>query len=236
MEDRRCPPVATVNSPVTHRGLPAGSRLPECAKALLLGSVVFLSALGCSHSPRDLGNSSIPDRNEEDSMYAKMESTTDKTEVVQDDESEARMAEKTVAFIHEVLLPDDEWKTLAPESRRYAAAEWDLNGDGSKEILFTIPTSDFCGSGGCDLWVLTDKGALISKTTVVDFPIGISREKTAGWSDLFTRSNREDHVLKYDGSGYDYNASTAGVVEPSQRRGSTEEEVLEDPYGQYSEF
>ncbi len=111
-----------------------------------------------------------------------------------------------------------------------------MNADEAPEILLTIPTSDFCGSGGCDLWVLTDKGALISKTTVVDFPVGISTEQTDGWLDIFCHSNGADHVLRFGSAGYSSNASTAEVVSEAQRLSLSQAEVLKDPFSDYSGF
>ena len=134
------------------------------------------------------------------------------------------------------LYPKDEWKSLEPDLRRYEAADFDLNEDGVSEILLTLPTSNWCGSGGCTLWVLNSKGALISKTTVVDFPIGISSEKTNGWFDLFTLSNREHHVLKYGKKGYASNASTADVIEEGTRKSGTKKEILTNPFDNYSSF
>jgi hypothetical protein len=202
----------------------------------LLCAVLLLSIFGCKPAAVQEIHSPDPEKVTSDSISRVGESGSDKTEAAPKNDAKETDNEVILTFIQKKLFSQDEWKGLAPAARRYAAAWFDLNGDGSRELLLTIPTSDFCGSGGCDLWVLTERGKLISKTTVVDFPIGISTEKTEGWWDLFSYSNGEDHVLTFDGAGYSANASTAEVVSASERQSLTQTEVLKDPFADYLGF
>jgi hypothetical protein len=140
------------------------------------------------------------------------------------------------SFIRGQLYPNNEWKRLDADARKYATATHDLNSDGILETLLAIPTFYFCGSGGCNLWVLDSEGNLVSKTTVVDFPIGISIHKTNGWLDIFTFSDRDDHVLKFDGKRYSSNASTADVISAEDRKAQTQVEVLSNPFKEYDAF
>lgn len=63
----------------------------------------------------------------------------------------------------------------------------DLNGDGSPELLIYAADASRCGSGGCDLVVLTQRKAdwsIVAATTVTRLPIHRLTTRTNGWSDL----------------------------------------------------
>lgn len=171
------------------------------------------------------------------------ENETDAAEVVEAiakempaETSNAQAAERALAFIQKHLYSESELQEMDADARRYQIAEYDLNDDGNQEVLMTIPTQDYCGSGGCSMWVLNHQGKLISKTSTVDFPIGISKTKTNGWFDLFSYSNRAEHVLKFDGKVYSSNASTATVISEEERKSNTQIEVLLDPFQNFSTF
>lgn len=133
-----------------------------------------------------------------------------------------------LCFIKRELFPDGEWEALPAEDQQYRMARWDLNEDGKMETLVTVPGIHYCGSGGCTFWVLNPTGELISKTTVADFPIGISSKKTNGWFHLLTWSNGSHRALTFDGEAYSSNASTAEAIsEPTRTRFSTHE-VLDE--------
>lgn len=70
---------------------------------------------------------------------------------------------------------------------RYVYARVDLNADGREEVLALIMGSIFCGTGGCNLYVLreTDSGyALISLFPRSRLPVIASPHKAHGWRDL----------------------------------------------------
>ncbi len=203
---------------------------------IFLCTLLLLTTFGCNPAAVQETNAVARERGAPDSITREVESAGYKAKAGEENQVNETDHQAILTFIRETLFPKDELEGLAPASRRYAAEWFDLNGDGSREVLLTIPTSDFCGSGGCDLWVLTDEGKLISKTTVVDFPIGISIERTEGWLDLLAYSNGEDHVLRFDGAEYSSNASTAEVVTASERQLLTQVEVLKDPFGEYLGF
>ena len=57
---------------------------------------------------------------------------------------------------------------------RYAHAFADLDGDGRDEAIIYLMGRDACGSGGCDLFVLTDEGGSwrkIARLTIANPPI-----------------------------------------------------------------
>ena len=138
--------------------------------------------------------------------------------------------EVAVAFILRELFPNIGSKDMKLDDRKYAYAAYDLNGSGAEEIILVIPTMQYCGSGGCRIWVLSNAGEQLSTTSVADYPIAISLRKTNGWHDLITWSDRSNRALKYDGSAYDSNASMAEKVTEDQRKELTLEEVLVDAH------
>lgn len=70
---------------------------------------------------------------------------------------------------------------------RYVYGQVDLNADGRQEVLALAMGSIFCGTGGCNLYLLrqTDQGyALINKFPRSRLPLIASPQKTDGWHDL----------------------------------------------------
>jgi len=56
---------------------------------------------------------------------------------------------------------------------RYLSATIDLDGDGQPETIVYILSSEWCGSGGCPMLILTTQNAhyrVITRTTIHDFP------------------------------------------------------------------
>ncbi|MCX2452576.1 hypothetical protein OQX61_14965 [Pedobacter sp. PLR] len=95
--------------------------------------------------------------------------------------------------------------------RKFKFFEYDLNGDAKKEIFVGLTGSNFCGSGGCTMLLLSPEGELITRFTVVDYPIQISNTMTKGWKDLILHSNSKDHLMKFDGKAYPANPSIQPV-------------------------
>lgn len=98
-------------------------------------------------------------------------------------------------------------------SKRFIFFEYDLNDDGKKEIFVGLTGSYFCGSGGCTQYILDNKGAVISKFTVADYPVVIDTQKSSGWKNLFIQSGRKNRVVKFDGKKYPSNPSLQPVLE-----------------------
>lgn len=75
----------------------------------------------------------------------------------------------------------------------YAYALFDLNGDGSDEIVARVAVSRwFCGAtGGCPLIVLTREGdgwRHVGHVTITKLPVGVLETSTNGWRDLVSRA------------------------------------------------
>lgn len=70
---------------------------------------------------------------------------------------------------------------------RYQRAEVDLNGDGKPEVFAYVTDEDFCGSGGCLLYVLSPQTGgyrVVMRATVSRLPINLLPTSTGGWRDI----------------------------------------------------
>ncbi|OOG77808.1 hypothetical protein [Algoriphagus sp. A40] len=120
-------------------------------------------------------------------------------------------SEKTASLVRERLnqlfTEDLKIGIIDSLSRKFIFFEFDLNGDQSKEILVGLTGPYFCGSGGCTQFILNDKGEVLSKFTVSDYPVVIAPDKTNGWSDLYILSGGDYRVVKFNGKTYPSNPS-----------------------------
>ena len=102
---------------------------------------------------------------------------------------------------------------------RYRAGDIDLDGDGIDETLLYIGSRNFCGSGGCDLYVMrmTTAGVeVLSRSTITRLPIGVMDTSTNGMRDIAVNVGGGGldpgiRVLRFDGEGYPLNPTTDGV-------------------------
>ena len=93
-------------------------------------------------------------------------------------------------------------------SRQFKFSEYDLNNDGKKEILVGLTGPYFCGSGGCTIYLLTYQGDVITKFSVVRYPVYVDTTSTKGWKDLILYSGGENRCVKWNGRTYPSNPST----------------------------
>lgn len=108
---------------------------------------------------------------------------------------------------------------------RYALAWVDLNGDGRNEAVVRIMGQGVCGSGGCNMYVLSPWGrrwSLVGRMTVTQLPIRVLNSRSRGWRDLGVRQHlccENDRIVGYeaqlpfDGRIYPFNPS----MPPSRR-------------------
>lgn len=69
----------------------------------------------------------------------------------------------------------------------YAWAEADLNGDGAPEQFVFATDADWCGSGGCTLFVLTKEAGSyrqVLRSTVTRRPVRLLPTQSHGWRDI----------------------------------------------------
>ena len=111
---------------------------------------------------------------------------------------------------------------------RYRVALSDLNRDGHSEaLIYAMATSDgrgnadLCGSGGCNLYVLslTQAGYReVSNTAITQLPIRVLPSISHGWHDLGVQVAGGGIVpgyearLGYDGHGYPSNPSVPPAI------------------------
>jgi hypothetical protein len=70
---------------------------------------------------------------------------------------------------------------------RYNRADADLNGDGRNEVFVYVTDQGSCGSGGCNLVILSPQGTsyrVLLRSTVTQLPINLLPTSTHGWRDV----------------------------------------------------
>ena len=111
---------------------------------------------------------------------------------------------------------------------RYSVTLIDLNGDGHSEaLIYAMATSngggqpDLCGSGGCDLYVLSLSKAgyrQVTNTTITQLPIRVMPSVSHGWHDLSVQVAGGGIIpgyearLRFDGHSYPSNPSEPPAI------------------------
>jgi len=118
-------------------------------------------------------------------------------------------------------MPDYSKVVSSPnEYVRYYYNRVDLNDDGQSELVVYFVGSYTCGSGGCTTLIFTPTGQdyrLVSKLTVVNAPILVTPQKTAGWKDLVILvsgggATRQYTCTRFNGRSYPSNPSVQPAV------------------------
>jgi len=113
-------------------------------------------------------------------------------------------------------LPEDEsvkrvLQTKAEDrGTRYIVALRDLNGDGIPEAIAYLIGNDWCGSGGCNLFILQKSGdswKIISSVTITYPPVWIFKGTSNGWHNLGVQGGggsvrAHDVELRFNGAKY----------------------------------
>ncbi len=103
----------------------------------------------------------------------------------------------------------------------YLSSEFDLDGDGTPEVLAYIGGPYWCGTGGCPLVVAKRDGdnlTQVLKTSVTQLPIGVLDSSTNGWRDLWVTTAGGGQLtgrrkLMYDGESYPTNPTAPPAEE-----------------------
>ncbi len=91
--------------------------------------------------------------------------------------------EELHAFLQERFAED---RTNYPGTR-YVAGWADLDGDGRPEALVYMMSGNYCGSGGCELFIYTpEQGSFYQhgSMSVTQLPIRALNSRSHGWRDL----------------------------------------------------
>lgn len=98
------------------------------------------------------------------------------------------------------------------------AVDLDNNYETSEYLLYPVGMN-FCGSGGCNLYITNEVGVLLSKMTVVETPIYITKttSKTPKntWNNLYVWSNGAYRTMVFNGKNYPTNPSTQPTISSS---------------------
>jgi hypothetical protein len=93
---------------------------------------------------------------------------------------------------------------------RYIAVFRDLNGDGIPESIAYMVGNDWCGSGGCNLFILKKSGdswKIVSSVTITYPPVWIFKGTSNGWHNLGVQGGggsvrAHDVELRFNGAKY----------------------------------
>lgn len=131
-------------------------------------------------------------------------------------DANATDAEEVLIFLKEHIV--EGYAAADFENATVALGFADLNDDGADEALAYVLGQNWCGSGGCNAYVITptDGGfSVVMESTVTQTPIGVLKTSTNGWSDIFVSvsgggvpSGRV--AMKFDGERYPRNPTTKG--------------------------
>jgi hypothetical protein len=108
------------------------------------------------------------------------------------------------------------------KSTRYLAVFRDLNGDGVPEAIVYLIGQQWCGSGGCHLFILQKNGGswkTVTSMTITNPPIRVLDRKWNGWHSLGVRVQGGgiqpgyEAALRFNGKTYPKNPS----VPPARR-------------------
>ena len=111
-------------------------------------------------------------------------------------------------------FPDD-------KTTRFTAASADLNDDGKPELVVYITGQTWCGSGGCNLLILTPRNstyAVVGDLSITRPPIRMLSKKSNGWHDISVWVQGGgiqpgyEAKLSFDGKLYPSNPSTPPAV------------------------
>jgi len=109
---------------------------------------------------------------------------------------------------------------------RYTSAIIDLNGDHRPEAVVQIMGPRFCGSGGCDLYVLERRAGtwrVVTDMSITNAPIRVLNTRTRGWRDLGVIVAGGGIIpgyearLRFNGRTYPENPSVPPAVELRRR-------------------
>lgn len=129
-------------------------------------------------------------------------------------------------------------KELGDGDTKYSVASRDLNGDGKPELIVYAYGSDVCGTGGCNLFVLTpaaDGWSIAANTSVTNPPVKLLASSTNGWRDLSVAISgggieAAQIKLAFDGKAYPENPT---VLPASEKVNVADgEELIADPFAQ----
>ncbi|HEU4414477.1 MAG TPA: hypothetical protein VFT65_06805 [Candidatus Angelobacter sp.] len=110
------------------------------------------------------------------------------------------------------------------QETRYLIVFRDLNGDGVPEALAYLVGNEWCGSGGCNLFILRKSGnswSVVNSVTITHPPVRVLDSVSNGWHNLAVEVGgggiRGDYEaeLRFNGRRYPFNPT----VPPARKAG-----------------
>lgn len=103
---------------------------------------------------------------------------------------------------------------------RYVAGWADVNADGRQEAFVYMMSGNYCGSGGCSLFIFTPEQASfyqMGHMTVTQTPIRVLNSRTRGWRDLAVGVSgggtpARTMIMQHRGATYPGNPTTDGTM------------------------
>jgi hypothetical protein len=185
-------------------------------KKLYLLPIILLvnSVNGCQPANRQANDNSATAVHADSAIRKNSSYKNDQSQQQDDDDDSQRpedimMVEK---FLRHLFKNEIESDLINPMSRQFQLQSADLNGDEKNEIFVALTGPYFCGSGGCTFLLLDHTGKLNTRFTVSSYPVIVDSTSTHGWRDLLVQSQGKFHRLKFTGSRYPSNPSTAPII------------------------
>ena len=150
-------------------------------------------------------------------------------------DSTAIVVEKIRVHLRALIEEDDKLGIVDTLSKQFKYFEIDLNADGSNEIFVGLTGPYFCGSGGCNILLLDADAKIITKFSVSDIPVVVSKNTTNHWRDLYIRTNGAYHLMKFNGTKYPSNPSILPKIDVIQE-GDVYERVFDIENNQFQTF
>lgn len=101
---------------------------------------------------------------------------------------------------------------------RYLYSRVDLDDDGDDEVLVYLLGSIFCGTGGCNLLVLTRSGegySLVNDFPTTRTPVIVATQRTNGWRDIWRLRSGGGAPSNYIADRFDGNKYADAEVVPA---------------------
>lgn len=150
-------------------------------------------------------------------------------------------AASTSDAVHETALEEVTLKKYLQtmddgSDTEYVATFRDLNGDGVDEAIVYLLGGAWCGSGGCNTFILRqERGSwkIVSEITIVRPPIRILESTSNGWHDIgvWVQGGRirrgYEAALRFNGKTYPRNPTVAPATRAAQ--GASGETVIAAP-------
>lgn len=119
-----------------------------------------------------------------------------------------------------------EYPDAQKDNRRFLYNSVDLNEDGNPELLVGLIGIDFCGTGGCNMLVLSGDSKVLTNMSIVKYPVYVgslnSKESAKGYKTLYVRTGGVGMVrLAWNGKSYPANPSLAPKVATGVIKGKT---------------